>query len=144
MNNAGAQDGKGHLLEVGDEVIMRFKVTHLSRHDEHTNCTLESVIPIPPANATKVITQVNTKQLEWVVKHQPAPAAALVNHEPKPGEDANRSIEDDAARATANTIDGKQPTNEEAAARNRDAKNTTAGEDPRTVNRGKAHAGSGR
>ncbi len=140
--NANAVDSKGHQLEVGDEVTMRFKITHLSRHDDHTNCTLESLIPIPPANATKVICQVNTKQLEWVVKAQPAPASTQVNLNDRPGQPHQQTVEEAAAAATANTIDGKQPTNEEAAARNVDAKKTTAGEDPRTVNRSKAHAGS--
>lgn len=58
-------DAKGELLKVGDEVIIRAKVTAINSSPDFCNCDLDTAIPMPPyTTPSKLI--LNTKQVEKV------------------------------------------------------------------------------
>jgi hypothetical protein len=58
-------DKNGVLLAVGDEVIVRAKVTQVHTGTEYCNLTLETVEPMFPGKDKNTIT-LNTKQVERV------------------------------------------------------------------------------
>lgn len=56
-------DKNGNLLEVGDDVIIRAKVTQVHTGEEYCNLSLESVEPMYPGDSKNQFT-LNTKQVE--------------------------------------------------------------------------------
>lgn len=60
-------DANGNVIEAGDIVSIRFKVTQVSSGDDYCNVTLQSVIPMPPENKYCIdLSAVNTRQTEKV------------------------------------------------------------------------------
>lgn len=60
-------DINGKLVEVGQEVVMRFKVTAVQAGEEYCNVNLESVEKLYPATTYgTTLSAVNTKQIEIV------------------------------------------------------------------------------
>lgn len=64
-------DIKGNVLKVGDEVVLRGKITAIQPGEEYCNCTLE-VPPMYPRTEPESMSAVNTRQLE---KIEPEPDA---------------------------------------------------------------------
>lgn len=58
-------DKNGHKLKVGDEVVLRRKITHLTAGEEYCNVTLE-VAPMHPRTSPESMSAINTRQLELV------------------------------------------------------------------------------
>lgn len=58
-------DKNGNKLQVGDEVVLRGKITHLSEIEEYRNVTIETA-PMFPNKEPGVFSAVNTRQLELV------------------------------------------------------------------------------
>ena len=58
-------DCKGQVVEVGQEVVMRFIVKSVSQNEDYCNCMIESVYPMKPAGGPSSLS-VNTKQVEVV------------------------------------------------------------------------------
>jgi len=67
-------DANGKELHVGDEVILRAKITHLSfGSPNYCNVTIEAVHPMPtdqPGGRKETYASVNTKMLEKVELEQ--------------------------------------------------------------------------
>lgn len=62
-------DKNGTVVSVGDIVTVEFVVKDVSPNDEYCNCTLETAIPMFPANyATSLV--VNTKQVNKTVPEE--------------------------------------------------------------------------
>lgn len=55
-------DSKGNLVKVGDEVVIRGKVTSVQTGEDYCNCTVE-LAPMPPRTTPEHWTG-NTKQVE--------------------------------------------------------------------------------
>ena len=64
-------DKNGQLLEVGDLVTVRARVSSVQAGDEYCNVSLETVEPMHPTANTSALT-LNTRQVEKVA----TPAAA--------------------------------------------------------------------
>ena len=60
-------DCSGNVVEVGQEVVVRFLVKSVSQNAEYCNCTLESIYPMPGVGGGSMLS-VNTKQVEVVKK----------------------------------------------------------------------------
>jgi hypothetical protein len=58
-------DVSGKLLQVGDTVTLRCRVTSLTLNDDYCNAIIESVQSMYPGE-NKTIVTVNTKQVEKV------------------------------------------------------------------------------
>jgi hypothetical protein len=63
-------DVKGRLLKLGDEVVIRGKITQLQTGEEFCNVSVE-IAPMPPYTERSTLSALNTKQCELVE----APAA---------------------------------------------------------------------
>lgn len=64
-------DVNGKPLAVGDEVILRAKITQVYPDGKFCNCTIEAVHPMPtdaPDGRKETYSSVNTKMLEKVEK----------------------------------------------------------------------------
>jgi hypothetical protein len=59
-------DKFGKVVEVGQEVIVRFRVTGVSQTEEYCNCNIESIEGMPPTGAKTSLGAINTKQVEVV------------------------------------------------------------------------------
>ena len=59
-------DANGQLVEVGEEVIVRFKVKEVLTSENYCNVRLESVLGMPPDSHKTTISAINTKQVEVV------------------------------------------------------------------------------
>lgn len=59
-------DYKNQLLKVGDEVIIRGKITSLAEGEEFCNCTVELTLPMRGSDSKSPTTfsAINTGQLE--------------------------------------------------------------------------------
>lgn len=60
-------DKHGKLIEVGDEVVLRGKVTQVSAGEEYCNVTIETA-PMFPHTELGIMSAINTRQLELVGK----------------------------------------------------------------------------
>jgi hypothetical protein len=60
-------DAHGKLLKVGDEVVIRGKITNITAAEEYCNCTVEYA-PMPPYTAPSSLSSLNTRQVELVEK----------------------------------------------------------------------------
>jgi hypothetical protein len=58
-------DLKGNLIQSGDEVIVRAKVTQVQAGEEMCNCTLQTIEPMFPSDRPTTFV-LNTKQVEKV------------------------------------------------------------------------------
>jgi hypothetical protein len=65
-------DKNGKEVVIGQEVIMRFKVTAVMQGTEYCNVNLESVEKLYPGNYPTLLSAVNTKQLEVIESEAPA------------------------------------------------------------------------
>jgi hypothetical protein len=60
-------DKFGRVINVGDEVIVRFKVEQVSTGEEYCNVQIKSIETMPPyPDSFIVLSAVNTKQCEKV------------------------------------------------------------------------------
>ncbi len=59
-------DNSGRLIQKGDKVAIVFEVTDVQPGEDFCNCTLKSLIPMPPSNTSYATLVVNTKQVEKV------------------------------------------------------------------------------
>lgn len=57
-------DVNGKVLQTGDKVVIRGKVTQIFASENYCNCSVELDLKMPPDSATSVISAVNTRQLE--------------------------------------------------------------------------------
>lgn len=62
--NIMPHDCKGRVVEVGQEVIVRFEVKAVQQCENDCNVDLESVLGMPPSFAKTRLCQINTKQIE--------------------------------------------------------------------------------
>jgi hypothetical protein len=63
-------DKNGVEVKVGDEVVMRFKVTRIYSTEEMCNAQLSSVIGMAPVGTPTILSAVNTRQFEVVQSDQ--------------------------------------------------------------------------
>lgn len=56
-------DAKGRLVEVGDIVMMPFKVKMVHSAEDFCNCDLESVYKMPGNDSRTSLSAVNTRQV---------------------------------------------------------------------------------
>lgn len=68
-------DVNGTRIEVGDEVIVRCKVTQISPGEDYCNATLETVEPMKPSGTPYTIT-LNAGQTERVPSTPPSETPA--------------------------------------------------------------------
>lgn len=59
-------DARGNLLEIGDQVVVRFTVKQLMVAEDYCNVYLEPVIGMPPDGSQACWCTVNTRQTEKV------------------------------------------------------------------------------
>ncbi len=62
-------DRNGKALQVGDEVVVRGKITNLGTAGDHCNCTMEFDEPMPAyPDQKQILSALNTKMVERVEK----------------------------------------------------------------------------
>lgn len=56
-------DAKGRLIEVGDTVLMPFRVKMVHAGEDFCNCDLQSIYPMPGDGSRTSLSAVNTRQV---------------------------------------------------------------------------------
>ena len=59
-------DVKGEVIEVGDEVIIRYKVKAVHQAEDYCNVDLETYLGMPPDFSKTNLSAINTKQMQKV------------------------------------------------------------------------------